>query len=90
MSNVFGIIYTLANVMNVSASYKKFLSTAYLKDTESLRLIYNNVGSSGRVVLQCIANNCKNKIVEELVEYLIIMMVVDGQLECEMKEEEDQ
>ena len=72
--NTLSLFVICLSELRVEYSYRRFLNTAYVEDTKELKLIYQNIGTSGRIVLRIIANNVRPKVTDELIKYLIMFL----------------
>ena len=73
--NSVAVLTVLFTEILPNVSYSKFLNSAYVEDTKQLRLIYKNIGSSGRIILRVIGSNVEPYVSEELVKYMIMFML---------------
>ena len=73
--NSVAVLTILSSEILPNVSYSRFLNSTYVEDTKQLRLIYQNIGSSGRIILRVIGNTVEPYVSEELVKYMIMFML---------------
>jgi len=72
--NVLSLLFAFSRLCFVTGAYRRLLGTAFLKDEVAYKDLFYNSGTSGRVILQLIANNVNPKIFEHLINELLYLL----------------
>lgn len=64
--NIVSIFISLIKLLFTYGSYRRLLSTAFLRDDSAIKHMYFNVGSSGRLILHVLANNTAPRVFEDI------------------------
>ena len=75
ITNVFSIIVTLFKLCFINVGYRKLMRDNFLKDNKRYRRVYNNVGTTGRFILQTVASNINARLFEDLLDVLSSILV---------------
>ena len=73
--NIISVVAVCLSELRVDYSYNRFLNTAYVEDSKELKLIYYNIGTSGRIIFRTIAKNVTPKVTDELLKYVIMFLM---------------
>lgn len=68
--NILSIFAALIKLLFTYGSYRRLLSTAFLRDDSAIKHMYFSVGSSGRLILHVLASNTAPRVFEDILTTL--------------------